>query len=131
MAGRPATTSRTTSTAAAALSKSLPSEAFETGLWLSPRVDRYSQVTVRSNRYSVPVRLIGPGVRVLLHTSTMEVYDGRMLAARHERMMTKGAARLDLDHFLEALLRKPGALPGTTASDQARAAGAGAGDHHR
>jgi hypothetical protein len=32
-------------------------------------------------------------------------------------------ARLDLDHYLEALVRKPGALPGATALDQARAAG--------
>jgi hypothetical protein len=67
--------------------------------------------------------LIGRQVRVLLHASTMEVDEGRALVARHERMMTKGGARLDLDHFLEALLRKPGALPGATALDQARAAG--------
>src|SRR5262249_13373095 len=32
-------------------------------------------------------------------------------------------ARLDLDHDLEALVRKPGALPGSTALEQARAAG--------
>ena len=31
---------------------------------------------------------------------------------------------LDLDHYLEILLRKPGALPGATALAQARAAGA-------
>ena len=30
---------------------------------------------------------------------------------------------LDLDHYLEILLRKPGALPGATALVQARAAG--------
>ena len=93
----------------APLLKPLPAEVFETGLWLAPRVDRYSQVTVRSNRYSVPVRLIGRQVRVLLHASTVEVYDGRTLAARHERLMGKGDSRLDLDHYLEALMRKPGA----------------------
>ena len=38
---------------------------FETGLWLTPRVDRFAQVMVRNNRYSVPVRLIGRRVRVL------------------------------------------------------------------
>lgn len=96
----------------APLLRPLPVEAFETGLRLTPRVDRYSQVTVRSNRYSVPVRWIGRRVRVLLHASTVQIYDGRVLVAEHERMMTKGGARLDLDHFLEALLRKPGALPG-------------------
>lgn len=37
--------------------------------------------------------------------------------------MTKGGTRVDLDHYLEVLLRKPGALPGAIALEQARAAG--------
>lgn len=107
----------------APLLKPLPVEVFETGLRLNPRVDRYSQVMVRSNRYSVPVRLIGRPVRVVLHASNLEIYEGRTLVASHERLMTKGGARLDLDHFLEALLRKPGAMPGATVLAQARASG--------
>jgi hypothetical protein len=101
----------------------LPAEPFESGLWLSPRVDRFAQVMVRNNRYSVPVRLIGRRVRVLLHASRLVIYDGRAEAARHERLPGRGGARLDLDHYLEALVRKPGALPGATALEQARAAG--------
>jgi len=101
----------------------LPLEAFETGRVLTPRVDRYAQVTVRMNRYSVPVRLIGRPVRVLLHASELVIYDGRAEVARHERLSTRGGSRLDLDHYLEGLLRKPGALPGATVLDQARAAG--------
>ncbi|WP_434093186.1 hypothetical protein [Streptomyces humidus] len=34
-----------------------------------------------------------------------------------------GAVQLELDHCLEPLVRKPGALPGATALEQARAAG--------
>jgi transposase len=105
------------------LLRPLPVEPFETGRWLSPHVDRFSQITVRTNRYSVPVRLIGRRVRVLLHASQLIVFDGRVEACRHERLMAKAGSRLDLDHYLEALLRKPGALPGATALDQARAAG--------
>jgi transposase len=105
------------------LLKPLPEEAFETGRWFTPRVDRFSQVTVRTNRYSVPARLIGRRVRVLLHASHLVVYDGRAQVARHERLPDKSGARLDLDHYLEALVRKPGALPGSTALEQARAAG--------
>jgi transposase len=101
----------------------LPEEAFETGRVFTPRVDRYGQVTVRMNRYSVPVRLIGRPVRVLLHASQLLVYDGRVLVAAHERLVARGQASLHLDHYLEGLLRKPGALPGATALDQARAAG--------
>ncbi|MGW3730611.1 IS21 family transposase [Streptomyces sp. NPDC000851] len=105
------------------LLKPLPQEPFETGRWSSPRVDRYGQVSVRTNRYSVPVRLIGRRVRVLLHASEVVIYDGRVEVARHERLVAKGAVRLELDHYLEALVRKPGALPGATALEQARAAG--------
>lgn len=105
------------------LLKQLPSEPFETGRWFTPRVDKFSQVTVRTNRYSVPVRLIGREVRVLLHANHLVVYDGRTEVARHERLPAKGGTRLDLDHYLEGLLRKPGALPGATALEQARLSG--------
>jgi hypothetical protein len=101
----------------------LPDEEFATARVFTPRVDRYGQVTVRTNFYSVPVRLIGRKVRVLLGASELAVYDGRTLVARHERLAARGQPRLDLDHYLEGLLRKPGALPGATALEQARAAG--------
>lgn len=105
------------------LLKPLAVEPFETGLWLTPRVDRYAQITVRTNRYSVPSRLIGRQVRVLLNASDLTVYDGRTLVATHERLLTKGGACLDLAHYLEAFVRKPGAFPGATALEQARGAG--------
>lgn len=100
-----------------------PVEAFETGRWFTPRVDRYAQVTVRMNKYSVPAGMVGRQARVLLNASDLIIYDGRTAIARHERLMTKGATRVDLDHYLEVLLRKPGALPGATALEQARASG--------
>jgi hypothetical protein len=105
----------------------MPDEPFETGTWLGPRVDRYSQVTVRTNRYSVPARLVGRQVRVHLHASHLVIYDGHTEVARHERLMAKSGSRLDLDHYLEALRRKPGALPGSTALEQARALHVGLG----
>lgn len=101
----------------------LPDDEFATARLFTPRVDRYGLVTVRMNRYSVPVRLIGRQVRVLLSASELEIYDGRTLVARHTRLIAKGQDSLELDHYLEALLRKPGALPGACALEQARAAG--------
>jgi hypothetical protein len=105
------------------LLRPLPSEPFETGRWFTPYVDRFAQVTVRTNKYSVPARLIGRPVRVLLHASDLVIYDGRAEVARHERLPGKSGVRLDLDHYLEVLVRKPGALPGATALEQARATG--------
>ncbi|MFF6787241.1 IS21 family transposase [Streptomyces sp. NPDC012510] len=107
----------------APLLKPLPTELFETGRLFTPRVDRYSQIAVQTNRYSVPVRLIGRTVRVMLHANHLIVYDQGQEVARHERLSTKAGSRLDLDHYLEALIRKPGAFPGATALEQAKSAG--------
>ncbi len=74
-------------------------------------VNRFGQVTVRCNSYSVPVRFIGRQLRVLLHANDLVVYDGRTVVAHHERLSGRGESRLVLDHYLEALLRKPGAFP--------------------
>ncbi|MEV5979703.1 IS21 family transposase [Streptomyces sp. NPDC052114] len=105
------------------LLKPLPLEAFETGRWLTPRVNRFSQIGVRGNVYSVPVRFTGRQLRVLLHANELIVIDGRTEVARHERLGKVGGSCLLLDHYLEALMRKPGAFPGSTALEQARSAG--------
>ena len=99
----------------------LPAEPFDTALTVTPRVDRYAQVMVRCNQYSVPARFIGHRVRVKLSASKVTVYDRNTVVAHHHRAVGKGAKVLDLDHYLEILLRKPGALPGATALAQARA----------
>jgi transposase len=105
------------------LLRPLPAEPFDTALTLTPRVDRYAQVMVRCNHYSVPARFIGHRVRVKLTGSAVSVHDRNTMVARHQRAAGKGAKVLDLDHYLEILSRKPGALPGATALVQARAAG--------
>ena len=105
------------------LLRPLPTEAFETGLLLTPRVDRYSRIIVRQCHYSVPAHLIGHRVQAVLRASELLVFDGRRQVARHERATVRGSQTLVLDHYLEVLVRKPGALPGASALVQARAAG--------
>jgi hypothetical protein len=73
----------------------LPFEVFEIGHWFTPRGDRFSQITVRTNHYSVPTRLIGRQVRVLLNASDLIVFDGRTKVARHERLSANGGSRLE------------------------------------
>ena len=53
----------------ASLLRPLPTELFETGLTLTPRVDRYARVTVRQCHYSVPAHLIGHRVRGVLRVT--------------------------------------------------------------
>ena len=109
----------------------LPAEPFDTALTLTPRVDRYAQIMVRCNQYSVPARFIGHRLRVKLSASGVTAYDRNQVVARHQRAIGKGAKVLDLDHYLEILLRKPGALPGATALAQARAAKLFTAEHDR
>jgi hypothetical protein len=53
----------------------------------------------------------------------VEVPGGPRVVARHERAAGKYAETLVLDHYLEVLRRKPGALPGATTPARPRAAG--------
>ena len=102
----------------------LPPEPFGTAAVLWPRVDRYARISVGKCRYSVPARLIGSRARVMLSANELRIFDGSKLAAVHPRLIAAGDEHLELDHYLEILVRKPGALPGSAALAQARAAGA-------
>ncbi|MEU9245717.1 IS21 family transposase [Streptomyces sp. NPDC048385] len=101
----------------------LPAEDFECGLTLTPKADRTSRITVRQCYYSVPARFIGERVRVLLRGNELLVFEKRKVVARHPRLTRRGAYRDVLDHYLEILLVKPGAMAGSTALAAARAEG--------
>ncbi|MGC9543994.1 IS21 family transposase [Streptomyces sp. UG1] len=107
----------------------LPPEPFETAMTFQPRVDRYSRITVKMCSYSVPVRFIDRKVTVHLTGDTLVVFDNRREIARHARLAGRGLEHLILDHYLEVLLRKPGALQGSEALHQARAEGAFTAEH--
>lgn len=80
-------------------------------------------ITVRMVKYSVPAHLIGHRVRVSLRASQLVVFEGRTVVATHPRVAARTGHRVVVDHYLEVLRFKPGALPGSTALAQARAAG--------
>jgi hypothetical protein len=105
------------------LLRPLPGEGFDTGTVLWPRADKFARISVGKCRYSVPARLIGKRVRIKLTANELEVFDGSAKVAVHPRLAAAGAEHLDLDHYLEILLRKPGALPGSVPLAQARKAG--------
>jgi transposase len=109
----------------------LPAEPFDPARLLAARVDARARVCVRQNYYSVPARYAGRRLPVRLSATAVEVLDGPQVVARHERAAGKYAEILALDHYLEVLRYKPGALPGATALAQARAAGAFTATHQR
>jgi len=109
----------------------LPAEMFDPARLLQARVDNRARVCVRQNYYSVPARYAGRRLAVRLSAMTVQALDGPQVVAVHERAAGKYAEVLTLDHYLDVLKYKPGALPGATALAQARAAGAFTPSHQR
>ncbi len=85
-------------------------------------VDGKRRVKVKSNWYSAP---LWPGLRITARVwpSFVEIeHDGRRVA-RHQRCYGRGIQILDLEHYLDVLERKPGAMANSTPLEQWRQSG--------
>jgi transposase len=123
IAWRPRTVGESAALEAASL-RPLPVDRFDSAAVLRPVVDSKARISVRQSLYSVPARLSRRRVEVRLGARSLQVIANNAVVAVHERSLHKGTEDLVLDHYLEILVRKPGALPGSTALAQARACGA-------
>lgn len=110
--------------AEAACLLALPAEPFDTTRHLPVRVDTKARVCVRQCFYSVPARLAARRIEARLGAERVELVCAGAVVASHDRLVHRGDESLCLDHYLEVLCRKPGALPGASALVQARATGA-------
>ncbi len=108
----------------------MPVEPFDTTSIGSHRVDTKSRVCVRQVFYSVPARYVRRRLDVRVGAETVEVLDGATVVARHRRAR-KGDEVLVLDHYLDVMVRKPGALLSSTPLARARASGAFTEAHQR
>jgi len=113
----------------AAVLAPLPAEPFDPAQSLSCRVDAKARICVRQSYYSVPARLAGRRVTARLGAAMVRVLADGAVVAEHTRSLHKGTQDLVLDHYLEVLARKPGALAGATALATARAGGAFTAEH--
>jgi len=102
------------------LLRALPTLAAQTAEELTPRVDAKALVTVKQNRYSVPVALAGLKVCATVGAREIELRHGGERVASHERLSGRFGTSAQLDHYLELLTRKPAALRGSQALWQAR-----------
>ena len=100
----------------------LAAEGFDLAETSFPVVDGKGCVKVRTNWYSTP---LAPGTRprVKLLPAYVEVWQERECVARHERHFGRYEQVLDLEHYLEVLERKPGALAGSRPLQQWRERG--------
>jgi transposase len=122
IAGRPVTVAEQLA-AERPLLRALPAP-FDATETTTVRVDSKALVTVRQNRYSVPVALAGLKVSVAIGASEIRITHRDREVARHERLHSKYGTRATLDHYLELLARKPGALARSLPLAQERDRGA-------
>ena len=102
----------------------LPEHPYDVATVLHPVVDTKARVVVRRAAYSVPASLARRRVEVRLRARHLDVFSGGRVVASHERALHRGDEHLVLDHYLEVLVHKPGALASSVPLAQARASGA-------
>lgn len=100
----------------------LAAEDFELAEISFPRVDQAGCAKVLRNFYSVPLAA-GTVVDARAHSSVVEFWQGGNCIARHERSYQRFQQILDLEHYLEVLEQKPGALRGSKPLEQWRTQG--------
>jgi transposase len=100
----------------------LAQDGFDLAVLSHPEIDHSLCAQVRTNFYSVPVP-VGTRVTAKLYAAYVEFWHQGSCVARHERCFARHRKVLDLSHYLETLLRKPGALAGSTALEQCRQQG--------
>jgi transposase len=105
------------------LLRALPGERAQTSEQASPRVDAKAMVTVRQNRYSVPVGLVGLRVHAQIGARMIVItHDGNPVAS-HDRLAGRFGVSAQLEHYLDLLVHKPGALAGSVALHHERLRG--------
>jgi transposase len=87
-----------------------------------PLVNNSGCAKVLTNFYSAPVP-VGVEVEVKAYAAYVEIWQGGKMLARHERCFGRHQKVLNLEHYLEVLSRKPGALAGSTPLEQWRQQG--------
>jgi transposase len=87
-----------------------------------PVTDQSGCAKVRTNFYSVPLKS-GSLVEARVYPSVVEFWHNGTRIAQHERSYGRFQQILDLEHYLEVLEQKPGALRGSKPLAQWRAQG--------
>ncbi len=82
------------------------------------KIDKYATFSYGTNRYSVPDYLVGRMVDVKVYASRMKVYHNNLHLCTHERNYGTYKWQIDIEHYLNTLSRKPGALHGSVALEQ-------------
>ena len=83
------------------------------------KVDKYATFSYGTNRYSVPDYLVGRMVEVKIYANQLKAYYNNLQVCCQERQYGMFQWQINLEHYLSTLTRKPGALHGSVALQQA------------
>lgn len=83
------------------------------------KVDKYATITYMGNRYSVPDSMVGKMVDLKIFAEHLIIYQNNKLVHKHVRSYGAHAWTLELSHYINTLLRKPGAVKNSVALQQA------------
>jgi transposase len=108
----------------------LADEDFELAETSFPLVSKLGTVKVRTNAYSVPLPA-GTRVQATILPAAIELWHEGRCVAQHERCYGRQQEILDLEHYLDVLEHKPGALAGSKPLDQCRKLGRWPGSYDR
>jgi transposase len=97
-------------------------EGFDLAQVSFPTVNGFGCVKVLTNAYSVPLSA-GIQVQAKVYAARVELWHEGRCVARHERCYRRQQQILELEHYLDVLYRKPGALAGSKPLEQRRQAG--------
>ena len=100
----------------------LAAEGFDLASLHFPKVDGSGCAKALTNFYSAPLA-VGTKVLMKVYSAYVEIWHAGGCVARHERCYERHKKVLELDHYLDVLMKKPGALAGSTALEQCRAQG--------
>jgi len=79
------------------------------------KVDKTSLISVDTVKYSVPEELVGQTVTVKKYHDEIRVFVNNTEVCRHRRAFGNGTMKIDIMHYLNTFLRKPGALKNSVA----------------
>jgi len=79
------------------------------------KVDKTSLISVDTVKYSVPEELVGRTVTVKKYHDEIRVFADNSEVCRHRRAFGNGTMKIDIMHYLNTFLKKPGALKNSVA----------------
>ena len=79
------------------------------------KVDKTSLISVDTVKYSVPEELVGQAVTVKKYHDEIRVFSRNTEVCRHRRAFGNGTLKIDIMHYLNTFLKKPGAISNSVA----------------